>query len=227
MPDIKARAAALHVGAVERRVFGVKLEVRKQADGKATLHGYASVTETPYDMYDAYGTYSEVITRGAFAKTLSESPKVQLLVNHAGMSLSATTSGNLKLAEDETGLDFEAIVNTARNDARDLVLAVEDGDIDECSFAFRVVRQMWSPDYEERRIDEVNLNRGDVSVVNLGANPATSVALRTADAMRYLEHMEGDELRAAFARMSARVAELEPAPVMSLKFAKAERGLAL
>jgi uncharacterized protein len=176
----KAARASI-VGAPERRTFGVKLEVRQQANGKATIGGYASVTETPYEMYDAYGSYSEVITRGAFGRTLAQSPKVQLLVNHGGMSLAATTSGNLKLGEDSTGLEFEAEVNTQRTDARDLVLAVDDGDIDECSFAFRVVDQSWSPDYDERRINEVNLNRGDVSVVNLGANPATTVAMRAAE----------------------------------------------
>lgn len=176
----KAARASI-VGAPERRTFGVKLEVRQQANGKAMLGGYASVTETPYEMYDSYGSYSEVISRGAFARTLGQAPKVQLLVNHGGMSLAATTSGNLKLSEDTTGLEFEAEVNTQRTDARDLVLAVEDGDIDECSFAFRVVDQSWSPDYDERRINEVNLNRGDVSVVNLGANPATSVAMRAAE----------------------------------------------
>lgn len=56
-----------------------------------------------------------------------------------------------------------------------MVTAIEDGNVDEMSFAFQVLRQQWSPDYDQRDITEVSINRGDVSVVNFGANPATSV----------------------------------------------------
>jgi hypothetical protein len=41
-----------------------------------------------------------------------------------------------------------------------------------------VVRQEWNEDYTERRLLEVSIHRGDVSVVNYGANPATSATLR-------------------------------------------------
>lgn len=212
------KAARGEVAGFIRRSYGVELEVRKASDGVVAIEGYASTTESPYEMYDAYGAYSEVISRGAFAKTLSEQPKVQLLVNHGGMSLAATTGGTLELAEDSTGLHMRAQVNTARTDARDLVIALEDRAVDEMSFAFRVVRQAWSPDYDERRIDEVNLNRGDVSVVNLGANPNTPVAaVRAADVAAYLDNLTGDDLRAAIARLEARM----PKPAgMSLAFAR-------
>jgi hypothetical protein len=52
--------------------------------------------------------------------------------------------------------------------------------LDECSFAFRVTRQTWNEDYTERRIVELNLHHGDVSLVNFGASPHTagSVAMR-------------------------------------------------
>jgi hypothetical protein len=50
------------------------------------------------------------------------------------------------------------------------------------SFAFRVTRQEWSPDYSQRDITEVNLSKGDVSIVNYGANPHTAglTSLRSA-----------------------------------------------
>jgi hypothetical protein len=50
---------------------------------------------------------------------------------------------------------------------------MERGDLDEMSFAFRVTRQEWNDAYTERWINEVNLNKGDVSIVNYGANPHT------------------------------------------------------
>lgn len=205
----------------ERRTFSAGIEVRTAPNGtggeKVLVSGFASTTEAPYEMYDAFGPYTEVVSRGAFVKTLSETPKVQLLVNHGGMSLAQTTSGSLRLSEvmdgDVTGLHMEADLNPARRDAGDLLTALRDGDIDEMSFAFRVTRQKWSPDYDERRIDEVNLNRGDVSVVNLGANPDTSVALRSQDVFAVIEHLEGDDLRQAHERLSARLGRSQtPAP---------------
>jgi DnaJ-class molecular chaperone len=41
------------------------------------------------------------------------------------------------------------------------------------SFAFRVLRQEWNEDYTRRWINEVSLDKGDVSLVNYGANPTT------------------------------------------------------
>jgi HK97 family phage prohead protease len=156
--------------------------VRAAAAGEAstvrTLEGYASVTESAYDMWDWYGPYAEVISRGAFTKTLSETPDVALLLNHKGMTLARTKSGTLELAEDDTGLHTIARVDTRVSAVSDMVLQMERGDLDEMSFAFMIVRGKWSPDYSEYRIDEVSLAKGDVSVVNYGANPATSVALR-------------------------------------------------
>jgi hypothetical protein len=68
---------------------------------------------------------------------------------------------------------------------------MEDGRMVEMSFAFRIVRQRWEElDGSEgdpatapiRRITEVNIDRGDVSSVNNGANPSTWSTLRDLDA---------------------------------------------
>ena len=75
------------------------LELRTDGD-EIRATGYASVTNTPYDM----GAYEESISRGAFAKTLDEKPDVVLLLNHEGLPLSRTTNGTLTLREDERGL---------------------------------------------------------------------------------------------------------------------------
>lgn len=144
------------------------------------LEGYASVTESPYDMWDWYGAYTEVISRGAFAKTLAEGADVAFLLNHGGMTLARTKSGTLDLTEDDTGLLTVARVDTRVSVVRDMVLQIERGDLTEMSFAFQIIRGQWSPDYTEYRIDEVSLNKGDTSVVNYGANPTTSVGLREA-----------------------------------------------
>lgn len=185
----------------ERRAYPVQLDVRAQQGGKTLVTGYASVTEEPYEMWDMFGAYSEVVRAGAFAKTLGENPQVQLLLNHEGLAMAYTKAGTLRLSEDGTGLHMEAEVNPARRDVGDMLAALADGDVDEMSFAFRVMRQNWSPDYEQRDIVEVSLNRGDVSVVNFGANPATMVALRGLD----IDRMGDVEARALYERLGRRL----------------------
>lgn len=162
------------------RAYPAKFEVRALAGNKVELTGYASTTETPYAMYDMFGEYEEVVRSGAFTKTLSDGADVAYLANHGGLTMARTKNGTLHLSEDSTGLNTVATLNVARSDARDLVTAVEDGDVDEMSFAFQVVRQQWSPDWMERALVELNLNRGDVSAVNYGANPTTSVGVQRA-----------------------------------------------
>lgn len=198
----KAERVGRHVG-IERRLYPVKLEVRapSSSGGPTTVEGYASVTEEPFEMFDHLGPYTEVVRAGAFTKTLAENPSVQLLLNHGGLSMAYTKAGTLRLAEDDTGLHMEADVNPTRGDVRDMLAALEDGAVDEMSFAFRVTRQMWSPDYEERDILEVDLHRGDVSVVNFGANPATSVALRSLD----VDRLDDDGARALMGRLQRRL----------------------
>jgi HK97 family phage prohead protease len=115
---------------------------------------------------------------------------VNFLVNHSGLSLARTKSGSLILDEDGTGLRNLAEMNPKRNDVNDLYHAVNDKDVDEQSFGFRVVADEWMDEDGEpsnmmegtqRRILEVSLNKGDVSAVNYGANPATSGGFRSLD----------------------------------------------
>jgi hypothetical protein len=47
--------------------------------------------------------------------------------------------------------------------------------MDRRSFAFRMVRQTWHEDYTQRHIEEVSLDRGDVSIVSYDAVPTTCV----------------------------------------------------
>ena len=87
MTDKSARAS---VTGIVRRAYPVHLEARAKdgASGVSTVSGYASVVEEPYEMWDFLGSYAEVVRTGAFTKTLSETPQVQLLLNH-GASLTA------------------------------------------------------------------------------------------------------------------------------------------
>lgn len=162
------------------RSYRAEFEVRSVAGApsKVELRGYASVFDQPYDMYDMFGPYTEIVRSGAFTKTLAGTPDVAYLANHEGLTMARTASGSLTLEQDSTGLLTSAQVNTTRQDVKDLVTAVEDGDVDQMSFAFRMVRQEWSPDYDQRDLLELNLDRGDVSAVNFGASPNTDVGVQ-------------------------------------------------
>ncbi len=193
------------VTGTERRAYPVQLEVRAGATaGMSTIEGYASVVEAGYEMYDWLGSYTEVVRAGAFQRTLNANPQVQLLLNHGGLSMAYTKAGTLRLAEDATGLHIAADLNTERTDIRDMVLSIDEKNVDGMSYAFRVSRQQWSPDYDQRDILEVDIHRGDVSVVNFGANPATSVAaaMRGQD----IDRMEPAAARALVARLEQRLA---------------------
>lgn len=176
------------------------------------LEGHASTTEQPYEMWDFWGPYTEVVSRGAFARTLGSNPDVAFLVNHSGLTMARTTAGTLELSEDEIGLLAGALLNPQRADVQDLVHAVDDGAIDQMSFAFSIVRGAWSPDYMEYRIDEVDIDRGDVSAVNFGANPYTDIAARARRAFEAIDALEGAALVAAQRRLAARLAASEQSP---------------
>ncbi len=167
-----------------RRTFSTRFEVRAKQDGtggtRYEVDGYATVYQAPYSMRDSFGDYEETVRIGAGAKTLSENPDVVFVFNHDGLPMARTKAGNLLLAEDSTGLHVSApMLNGSVSLVRDMVTLIEDGVLDEMSFAFRVIRQEWSPDWMQRDIIEYSLHRGDVSVVTFGANPATSVGLRS------------------------------------------------
>lgn len=182
----------------ERRVSIAQFEIREVPNGvggtNLKFEGYASVTcadegdtEHAYEMEDWVGPYQEGVIRGAFAKTLTEGCDTAFLVNHGGVTMARTKPGTLRLHEDLVGLHVDATLNPSRSDVQILKAAVADGAVDEMSFAFRVNRQKWSYMEENGVIDrrwlqELNLDKGDVSPVNYGANPHTGglVSMRSA-----------------------------------------------
>jgi HK97 family phage prohead protease len=146
----------------------------RSADGAPTLEGYASTFDQPYNM----GWYEERIAQGAFTKTLNENPDVRLLINHEGLPLGRTRSGTLQISQDSTGLHVRSVLDPNDPDVQRLMPKIERGDIDQMSFAFGTVRQVWSEDYSKRELTELSLADGDVSIVTYPANPNTSVAFR-------------------------------------------------
>lgn len=185
MNDISKRAES--VAREVRRWEFDELELRADDDSDTlTLRGEASVVENPYEVRDMFGEFTETIRKGAFDKTLKEKPDVVLLVNHEGLPLARTTSGTLKLSANPS-LSVQASLEPSDPDVARIEKKMQRGDLNEMSFAFRVVRQEWNDDYTQRDITEVSLARGDVSVVTYGANPATSASIRSLGGVDYVE----------------------------------------
>lgn len=163
----------------------ISLQTRDDDSDDLTFTGYASMFDSPYEVNDFLGSYTEVIGEGAFSKTLAESDDVRLLVNHDGIPLARTKSGTLRLSQDERGLWCEADLDGSSSLVGDVRSAMTRGDLDQMSFAFRVTRQEWDADYSHRTIREVQLF--DVSVVTYPANPATTASMRSAVAARGID----------------------------------------
>jgi len=196
---VRADRAALRR---EIRLFTAKPHVRDAAgDNTLGITGYACVTGVAYEVNDWLGSYTETVEPGSFTKTLAERDDVRLLLNHDGLPMARTKSGTLRLAEDNTGLDIDADLDTRSTLTNDVAVAMERGDLDQMSMAFRVTRQEWNSDYTERYIREVKLF--DVSVVTYPASTSTSVKLRGLD---LVDALDDETLREVYARLGARLA---------------------
>lgn len=159
------------------------LEVRKSEDDKKKqgLRGYAAVFNSETELWN--GVY-ERIAKGAFSEDLKNSADVRALIDHdTGRVLGRTKAGTLTLKEDDKGLLMEVDLPDTQ-DARDLMVSVERGDIDQMSFGFRVRKQTWEerPDNDLRTIEDVELL--EVSVVTFPAYPDTEVGKRSHNEFR-------------------------------------------
>ena len=155
---------------------GLPVEVREGEAG-LVVEGYAALFDTPTNIGDAF---IEQIARGAFKNALARGDDVEFLINHGGLPIARSTAGNLTLEEDDKGLKMRAVLDPSDPDVMRIVPKMRAGMLDQMSFAFQATGQRWDTPAEGmdvRTITDVMLY--DVSVVNRGAYPETSIALRS------------------------------------------------
>lgn len=155
-------------------------------------------------MWDMFGPYTEIVSHGAADATLAADPEVVFRFNHAGTPMAGTRNGRLQLWADDAGLGQRAWVNPKRADVQLLIQALEDDDVREQSFMFRITSGQWSPDYTEYRINSFDLDRGDVGPVTYGANPHTSVSARSGEFLASIPNLPPIVAREAYARLAQR-----------------------
>lgn len=182
--------------------------------GPLSFEGLASATEQAYEMWDFWGPYTEIISAGAFTKTLSKQGlDVPLVLAHDQMRRIARTVSTVRplhLEETADGLHVLAPdLNPADLDVQYMLPKFADELYDEMSFAFQLIAGQWSPDYTEYRITEVDIDRGDVAIVGFGANPFTSGEL-----LQLAESMPAREVRAALETLNLRYMSPLEEPLM-------------
>ena len=156
-------------------------EIRAKSGDKPGLEGYAAVFNQRSEVLGFFVPFRETIMPGAFSRALQENQDVRALINHdSNLVLGRTKSGTLALTEDDKGLRFSLDLPSTQA-ARDLLELVQRGDIDQCSFAFRALKDAWTdePDADgnwAREIHDADLF--DVSIVTYPAYPQTSVGER-------------------------------------------------
>lgn len=170
-----------------RLLTGLKVEKREDgADYIPMISGYAAVFDQETVIGGKDWGFREKISKGAFTEALKISD-VRALFNHEeDHVLGRVKAGTLRLAEDDRGLRVE-IDPPDTQDARDLIVKMQRGDIDQMSFAFTMEGgvQTWdeSGDMPLRIIEKVG-ELLDVSVVTYPAYPETEAAARSFAAAR-------------------------------------------
>ncbi len=159
------------------RSFDFRIQNTEARDDGLTLEGYAAVFDTPSEIRDWEGTYTETIARGAFTKTLSE--RIPLLQFDHGTHpmIGSIPLGVVQSArEDDNGLFVRARLsdNWLVQPVRE---AIRDGGITGMSFQFSVLDDVWSKDRSARTIREVKLY--ELGPVVWPAYDDTSVGVRS------------------------------------------------
>ena len=118
----------------EVRTFDIEARSAEGADSPTKIVGYAAVFNTI--------AHGEMISPGAFKKTMEEQRDIKAYVGHnINQILARRENGTLKIGEDERGLWVEIEPNLSAQSDRDMLAKVERGDINQMSFGFSPVKE--------------------------------------------------------------------------------------
>jgi HK97 family phage prohead protease len=186
---------------LERRTFASEVEARTKGENTRVIHGYAYKFRS---LSQVLGSFREQVIEGAGRDSIG-SDDIRALYNHdANYVLGRNLSGTLRMTEDSTGLEYEITADERQSYVRDLLVALERGDINQSSFGFRVASdgQEWdnSGDVPLRSITKMSLF--DVSPVTYPAylSSESGVSKRALDhAASLVEEKRDDPVKAFIA----------------------------
>lgn len=198
---------------LEYRIMKINAPEQRDDQGAAIdrmiIEGYAVVFNSPQTYQWGDTTYTERIDPHALDNT--DMKRTVLRYNHEDsvMALARVKNGSLSLSVDEVGLRVVAeLLDTQTN--RDLYKSIQNGLIDEMSFAFTVApngdKWTYEENYSKVTRDIMNIETlYDVSVVDTGFYENTNVYARAAQ-----------NLDEAKREAEARMLELEKAKALAL-----------
>ena len=119
------------------RSVPTRFETREDESGQLVIAGYFVVFNSIYEIGPGM---SESVAPGTFLNSLNGD--VRALTNHnSTLVLGRTIAGTLKLREDDIGLWGEVIINPKDSDAVNTYERVKRGDVSQCSFGFRIIKE--------------------------------------------------------------------------------------
>lgn len=176
-------------------------EIKEQTSNMITKglnHGFTDsdmkqgIISGYFAMFGNKDLVGDIIEQGAFTKTIHErGPKgkqlIKYLLDHDKNKVVAKITN---LYEDAKGLRYEAKIGT-HNAGQDFQKMIESELINQHSFGFRTIKEMYDEGSKANRIKEVMMYEGS-AVQFLGANPETTfIDLKSEqDAFEYLARLE-------------------------------------
>lgn len=185
------------------RAYPATFRASDKEEERGVIYGTPIVFNQSTKISDWFGEYNEVIDRSALKNT--DLKDVRLFVNHDfnNIALARSKNGNenstMSFTMDDKGLNMRAVLDIDNNaEAKSLYSAIQRGDMDSMSFAFRVRGDEWRDIDSEcptRVVKDISIVH-EVSVVNFPAYPQTSVSARGSEETDYSPLKEMREARA-------------------------------
>jgi len=170
---------------IERRAFPCDEFRVESRDGQPVIEGHAAVFNHKADIWG----FTEEVAPGAFTEAITRDD-VRALFNHdPNYVLGRNRAKTLELREDAKGL-FISNRPPDTQWARDLLVSIQRGDINQMSFGFRTIEDEWKTldSVPHRTIKKVELF--DVSPVTFPAYPQTDVGVAMRSLGEWLKKKE-------------------------------------
>lgn len=168
----------------QTRSLKLKLTTRSEKGQDLYIEGYFAVFNQETELWP--GAFEE-IAPGAFDGTLSKD--IRALINHdTHYVLARTKSGTLELKTDNYGLWGRIKINPDDKDAMNLYARVKRGDVNQCSFGFKIPPGGETVDYREDGTAKWTVKKVElyeVSVVTFPQYTDTGVQARKAELERH------------------------------------------
>ena len=163
-------------GKLETRSLAATLEKRAAAAGSI---GTVAGLFIPYNSRSQDMGFIEIIKPGAFTDENLQNGQVAALWNHdSGQVLGRVSAGTLRLWQDTAGVHGEISLPPTQP-GRDCLTLVKRGDVTQCSFAFKVLKDTWRNGADGENIREVEKALlSEISVVSFPAYLSSNVGAR-------------------------------------------------